>query len=555
MKKTNRQFFCYKFNTDRLKKFNYDIQINFNQAKQNGEIIAIADNQILRTIRDIKHIDYNKDLVEMLYKERDRLKREPNTKQNVEALKEIQLKINHLLFFPEYVTISIDNLSHYDYIFKNGFKINGETYRRLSCSAGQARSSVVLMCCESIIDEVKERLNNGRDETVPIAPSKFNAYFGLYSSATQVVSEPNFIVVSDYSNKVKFKANFVTETNYDKDDIIEIKEIEQEMNRTDGMGLISPKLAKQWAEDLELDYVPSQFIVRQSFLKGLVTVFDVHRFCEEKNNGNYLVKTIYKNEQGDYIYEDLRNYDLILSESQFKLWNSYKSLEQYRDCYHKNNIQWAVAQYSPKEYDEISFLNYQFIQTLDLNQKDIESLCELFVDWIRGVNINNLDYTLLFLTGQNNTEDRIKEYLRSWEIQWIKALIANRNVYKDKYIKEKIYNYIKNIIKRACLGTIPVRGNFEYLVTDPYAYMQYVCGQEPVGLLKQDEFYSNFWNRRNITKVDSMRAPMTHFSEHTPLPLIKNEETEKWYKYCYNGIIVNWHGYEVCEWSGADFDK
>jgi hypothetical protein len=93
---------------------------------------------------------------------------------------------------------------------------------------------------------------------------------------------------------------------------------------------------------LELDYVPCQFIVRQSFLKGLVTVFDMHKFCEEKNNGNYLVKTIYKNENGENIYADLKDYDLIISESQFKLWDSYKGIEHYRECYHKNNIKWSV---------------------------------------------------------------------------------------------------------------------------------------------------------------------------------------------------------------------
>ena len=37
MKKTNRQFFCYKFNTDRLKKFNYDIEIDFDYDNGTSE--------------------------------------------------------------------------------------------------------------------------------------------------------------------------------------------------------------------------------------------------------------------------------------------------------------------------------------------------------------------------------------------------------------------------------------------------------------------------------------------------------------------------------------
>ena len=69
-----------------------------------------------------------------------------------------------------------------------------------------------------------------------------------------------------------------------------------------------------------------------------------------------------------------------------------------------------------------------------------------------------------------------------------------------------------------------------------------------------NEFYSNYWNERNVSLIDGMRAPMTHFSEHTLLPLIKNEETEKWYKHCKYGIILNWHGYETCRFSGSDYD-
>ena len=549
-----RQFYCYKFNTDRLKKFNYDIEIDFNSAKSNGEIIAIADNQILRTIRDIKKIKFDKQMVEDLYSQRNFLKSLPDSKDNVKKIKKIQTQINHLLFFPEYVTIKIDKLSHYDYIFKNGLKINGEKYWRLSCSAGQARTSTVVLCCESIIEEVKEKLNNGRDLNKPIAPSKFNAYFGLYSSATQVVTEPKFVVVPDYNNEVEFKVNYVTETDYDKDDIITLKDFKTKITRTDGMGLISPRLAKQWASDLGLDYTPSQFIIRQSFLKGLVTVFDFHKFCEVKNNENYEIESIYKDKNGNRIKADLRNYDLIISESQFKLWDSYENVEKYIENCHNNNILWGVANYSPEYYDDYVFLNYQFIQSLNLDKDEIKELCSIFKDWISSVGYNNIYYTLLFLVGQHCTETRLKEYLKSWDIYWIRALLSNPNVYKDKYIQEKIYSYLTGIIKRACLGAIPVRGNFQYMVTDPYAYMQFVCGQEPTGLLQEGEFYSNYWNKLGITKVDSMRAPLTHFSEHTPLTLIKNEETEEWYKWCDNGIIVNWHGYEVFRWSGADFD-
>lgn len=548
----NRQFYTMKFHSSALKKHNYNIDLTFNQGKSTNTIIALADNQILRTIRDIRNQDFDKELIESLYKERDLLKKEENNIKNIKKIIKIQEQINHLLYIPDYITVVMDNLSHYKYIYQNGIIINGNLYKRLSCSASQARVSTVVLCNTEIIDEVKKRLNNNRDLTKKLSPSKYNAYFGLYSSATKVVSEPKFIVVKDFINKTTFNTNFVTETDWDLDDEITQIETEQEMNRTDGMGLISPKQAKIWAEELELDYIPSQFCVRQSFIKGMLCVFDIHEFCKEKNNGDYIVDTIYKDENGNYIKADLRDYDVIISESQFKLWDSYSSIEQYITSCHQNKLYWGITQYAPKEAKDILKLNYQFIQTLNLNEQEVERLCSQFVDWINGVNYNNLAYTLLFLLGVNNNEEKIRNFIQSSDNYWLKSLVINPEVRNDKYIRGKIYNLIKTKIKNGCLGSIYVDGNFQVLVSDPYGFMQHVCGQEVTGLLRKDEFYSNYWNNKNITQVDSMRSPLTYRSEHVILNLRKDDETEKWYKYCYLGIIVNYYGHECFNWAGSD---
>lgn len=548
----NHQFYTIKFSSSRLKKYNYDVTMTFNEGKRTEEIVALADNQILRSIRDIRKIDFDKKIIDELYEERNSLKKGKLTKNKLKKINIIQERINHLLYIPDYITVVIDHKSHYEHIFKNGIKFNGSIYKRLSCSASQARVSTVVLCNTEIIDELKDRLNNGRNVNKKFSPSKFNAYFGLYGSSTSLVREPKFIVVPDFINYDRFKTNYVIETDWDKDDIIEEREIELEMNRTDGMGLISPNLAKLWAEDLELDYVPSQFCIRQSFIKGMVCVFDIHEFCEEKNNGNYIVNTIYKDENGNPIKADLRNYDLILSESQFKLWDSYNSIEEYINNYRKNKLYWGVTQFTPKKAKDALKLNYQFIQTLDLDKNDIKELSKQFVDWISGVSYDNIGYMLLFLLGVNNDERKINNFLRSSDNYWLKSLIINKELRNDKFIKNKIYNLIKKQIKNGCLGNIYVDGNFQVIVSDPYGFMQHVCGLEVTGLLKKDEFYSNYWNEKGVKVIDSMRSPMTYRSEHVILNLRKDEETEKWYRYCKLGIILNYHGHEVVNYSGAD---
>lgn len=558
-----RQIYTLKFKSSLLKEFGYKINMEFDEAKKLKCVIALADSQMLRTIREVRGQVIDFDKVEELYTDREIYDKKLSNsksleKEDIEKIvadrNEVQSEIDDMLYVKDYVTVVMESTKDYDYICENGVEINGKIYHRLSCSAGQARKSTIVVCPNDIIDEVVQRLDNDRNKNIPLAASKYNAYFGLSSSATQVVSEPKFIVVKDFENTDTFDVHFVTEAVGNADDLVEDKTVTQTFNRTDGMGLISPRQAKKWADELGLDYIPSQFGLRQSFIKGMLCTFPIHEFCEEINGGNYIVDTIYKDENGNYIKADLRDYDIIISESQFKLWNCYDGVNDYLEKCYKNGLKWGIPQYAPKECKNILKMNYQFLQTLNLNETDIKEICKLFVDWITGVSYDNFEYMLLFLLGVNNTEESINNFLRSSDNYWLKSLVVNPDLKNDKFIRTKIRDLIKNKIKKGCMGDIYVKGNFQTLVSDPYAYMQHVCGIEPTGLLNKDEFYSNYWNERNVKQVDGMRSPLTFRSEHVVMNLKKNIETEKWYRYCKTGIIINWFGHTVQNFGGADFD-
>lgn len=588
----NRPLYIRKYHSGRLKEFGYNISDTFDESKELNEIIGLADSQILRTIRDVRKRIIDKDKLEVLIKTRDlyrtqltyqqskrgikqtavivsklkniktdneltiRMKEKYiNISVNIVEAKRIQDKINRMLFNPDYITVVMDNLKQYDRLYYNGFMVEGELYKRLSCGAGQARVSTVVFGNANIIPEVKSKLDNGRNLEKKFSPSKFNAYFGLYGSATKVVSEPKFIVVKDYENTTSFMANYVIENGWKVDDTVIQKEMKDvPMNRTDGMGLISYRQAEKWANEMELDYVPSQFCIRQSFIKGMLCVFPIHEFCEEINGGNYLVDTIYRDKNGEYIKADIRDYDVIISESQFKLWDSFDNLDTYINNCHKNNLEWGVALVSPKEANRMLKLNYQFIQTLNLSKKEVEKLAEQFVEWISMVSYENAYYMLLFLLGVNNNTNKINNFLSSSEMYWIKSLIANDNVKNDKYIRTKIRELIKSKIENACKGDIYVDGNFQVIVSDPYGFMQHVCGLPVTGLIKPGKSYSNYWNERNVKRVDAMRSPLTYLSEHVILDFQKDDKTEKWFRYCNLGIILDYHGHETFNFAGSDFD-
>ena len=405
------------------------------------------------------------------------------------------------------------------------------------------------MVQEDISEELYRRLNNGR-HSKKLNPSKFNAYLGLSSSATTPVSTPRVCVVSDCLMKRNTLVNYVTEV-YEPlcDDIIERKEVEIEYNYFDGMGLISPQQSEKWSHELELDWIPADWCIRNAWIKGMVCTFPIQEFCEKVNGGNYMVETIYKNEDGSPKMADLRNIDVIISESQFKMAGCYDSYEEYeRNCI-TNKLSWGISKYSPKQDSNNLYLNYQSLQTLKLDDEDIIELCKPTVDWIRGVTRDNVMYTSLFLMGKSVGKNGVINFVNSSDNYWLKSLLVNHDVIKDRYVSDKIYDNIVNKIKSACMGKLVVNGNYQCLVSDPYAMMEHICGLEPNGLLKENEYYSKYWNDRGVSLVDRMRSPLTYRSEHNLLDLKDNEELSHWYRYLNTGIVVNVHGDDVLRWA------
>ena len=129
----NRQFYIYKFESKYLEKNKYNIKLNFKQAKENEQIIAVSDSQMLRSIRDIQQRYVDKYKIELLFKKRDDIKKLPSSKVNSSLIREINKQINMMMFVPEYVSVIISKPAHYKKLFYNGLYINGKKYIRFSC--------------------------------------------------------------------------------------------------------------------------------------------------------------------------------------------------------------------------------------------------------------------------------------------------------------------------------------------------------------------------------------------------------------------------------------
>jgi hypothetical protein len=540
------QFYILKFSSDRLKKSNFNINISLDNARINSEVITINNSELLRTLFRYKNIDFDQNKLENLLSLQKRLKKHENTERNREKLKETIKKIEEILFVEDLVSIEFKHKSHYLNILKRkGFYVNGIKFTPFMASAGMIRRNTALFINNNIKHPLMDILENGRDENVPMVNAKFGAYFSLYSSSTLPVSFPRIAVVADKKIESIRKVNFVTYKGIDEDDDVIEQDYKMITNAWDGQGLITPRLALQWSDELELDYTFSCAIIRAPFTKGLVTVFDLDSFAN-KIAKNRTFKDIY----GDEI--NIGDVDLIISESMFKLSNAYKNTQDFVEKCNSNNLGFSIAKVNQKKEKSSSRTSYQFLQVLDLNDWNIANLCEPTINWFRDISGNSPENMLLYATGEHDFD--LKEFGKL-DIA-VKAILLNPTLARDKYIQNRFIKTISKKKKESYMGSILINANYQFMVADPFYQACHIFNIEHEPLLKDGEHYSEYWLNKGVTKIAGIRSPIVHHSELNILDLQERIDTRKWFQHIHSGIIfpANGIGMDCAIHGGADFD-
>jgi len=538
MKLKDSQLLILKIKTSHIKKAKKNIKLNFEQARDNDEIISLGSSQFSRSLKrycdsqNITNDIYNigGQTVNDIFSKRDRKKY-----QILNAI----------------ISVEIESTNYYDKLnetpkqnnSEKGFLVNDIRYVEYIGTTGGVKNSTVFYIRKDLYEWATKRVDNGRDMDKKFIPSKLQAYKALDMSVSNQIPQPDkFIVVNDC--EVEF-TDSVIELNIDDNERPTEKIIDDypiKLSTNDGFGLISPEFAQKWAENLELDYVPSCFIVRNSFCKGALVVFDFKDFALKKNNGNYKVLDVWKKEQTVY------DADFILTSSMLKLWDSYDSVEDYIENCKKNDHQFCITKIQKEKNDDVRSLNYQFIQPLDLSNDDIEELCSPTLQLIDKIVNGGWEEKLLYLRGTKMTYDKIDHY----EDDFIKAIMINPDMMYDPYVKNRINSMIKKTMTEAKFGKLNVKGNFSILSGDPYALCQSMFGQEITGLLNAGEMYMDYWNKKDINEVVALRAPMSSINNIVKLNLSKNKECEYWYKHMKGCSVINTWDTTTHTLNGAD---
>lgn len=551
-------FYLLKINTSNIIYNDFFIDIDFKTAKEKGLIISLGDNQLLKFIRQINETPFNKDEINSLYMERNELKQLKVSKENSKKIVSIQNKIDELLFVPDLVSLKVDtSKKDYKYICKNGFKvkikINNKTheitYKRLCAGAGQLRRNSSLFVNVDIYDNLEQIMMCGltKNRIGKINLAKFSAYYALYTSATNQIKKPRVCVIKDFEYTLKNQTVSWILDNSDGSKDIENRVIDIEQNAFDGSGIVSVEMAKVWQNDLMLDYIPSSFIIRSAWIKGLVSVFDFKAFASEIANTDK-IKDVWGKEH------NISDIDVILTTSQFKMWKKYTSWDEYMYYHSRYGHIYGVARTNKKENNFITPLNYQYIQSNNFTEDSIKKLADFSINWIKKIMTGDKLYTMLFLIGNqleetdyNIIEKKLNSYIP-------KVLMYDDSILNDSYVRKKINQMIDKKVKQIKIGKLFVEGSYDFCIPDLYALCEHAFGMKVCGLLKPKESWNKRWVDKGSSVVSMMRSPLVAPSENQLMNIYSDEKCEKWYKYIKSGMILNIWDTALMRASDADYD-
>lgn len=538
--------FIYKLHSKQLRDAKWNLKLPLNVALRDYSdcIVSLNDSQILRFIDELNGItDADSKAKEL--KARIRLeKKKPRSRATQNRISMLYQKLYELQYQEDYLCVIMDRNSDYDRANK-GFKVNGVKYKRFLGTNGGIKNSTIVYVSERLYPELKKRLDNGRNPDGKLVPAKLEAYQALICSGSTPITEPDgIIVVDDCVTHFLDNIIMINDECDGEPDLQEIDNYEIEHDDSDGYGLMLPDYSKLVNFELTgaIDKTISGMNTRYAWTKGMVYTFDYIEFAE-KVAGTYMVKDAWGT------MRDVRKSQVILTTSMLKLWDSYDSWEDYyRNC-KENHYQFSTPKITPEELDSVRNTNYQFLQSYEFTDEELQELCKPTIDEIKDVLGFDYRKSIAFLAGYGTSG--MKPFDREHAVQ---ALMIEPQMINDPFIRHKIMNMIDTRIKMAKRGAIQIDANYTMISGDPYALAQSMFGLEVTGLLKSGELYHKYWIDKGSTELACFRAPMTCHNNIRKMKLRNDDIVAHWYQYITTAIVLNAWDSACDAMNGADKD-
>lgn len=513
-------------------------------------IVSLNESQCLRFIDEINGTSDRTAKVRSIQKTIKQIKKLPKSRENKKLIENNYEYLYNLQFQKDYMCVIMNCKSDYDRA-NLGFTIsfgNGCTikYKRLLGTNGGIKNSTIVYVNENIYDELKKRIDNGRNKSKEFVPAKLEAYQALVCSGSTPLPLPKgFIVVKDCITKFKEDVYLIDDSEDGEPKLTYEKDYEIEHDDSDGFGLMLPSYSQRVNEYLNGNSnTIAGMNTRFAWTKGMLYTFDFIEFAEKIAN-NYVVTDVWGQKR------DVRDAEVILTESMLKLWDSYDSWEDYYENCMQNHYQFSCAKTTPEELESIRFTNYQFLQSYEFTDDELYELCKPAIDEIKDVIGFDYRKSLAFLAGFGLND---KNVFKGDTESYVKALMIEPKLIDDPFVRRKIYNMIRTRIEMGMRGAFLIDANFAMISGDPYALAQKIFGLKVTGLLKKGEVYHKYWSDKGSLEIVCFRAPMTCHNNIRKMKLNCSDEVNYWYKYIDSVLVYNAWDSSCESMNGADKD-
>lgn len=536
------QRYVYKIRTSRLRRKKWNLQLSISDARENQELIALSESQIMRWIDELNGITNPELHISDIRSQIKKLKKEENLSISRPKIKKLYTELDSYQFKKDYVCVVIDKVKDFEYIYKNGFTINGIKYRWLLGTTGGVKNNTLVFVNEKLLPDLRTRIDNGRNTNMKFAPAKLEAYIALVCSSSTPVSMPNgIVVVHDCITHFKSDVIELDDTGLDQPSMKYIKDKDVELIDSDGYGLAMPQLMQRWGEEIHEDFLLPGCVIRNSFCKGAVFPVDFQEFAA--NHGFTEITDVWGNTY------NINEVELILTESMLKLWESYSSIENYLENCEKNHYTFAITKSSEESLENVRTMNYQFLQSYDFTDEEIDELIAPTVNEIKDILADDYRKTVLYAKGVGLNANSVQHLDNSFAT----ALMIEPDMVNDPFIKSQIRSMIRKRIDDAKVGVLKVPANYSLVSGDPYSLCQSMFGMEVTGLLKAGQVYSKYWIDKGVEEIVSFRAPMTSHNNIRKLQVVHNKMMDEFYQYMTTPTIFN--SWDTCADAMNGFDK
>lgn len=348
-----------------------------------------------------------------------------------------------------------------EYVYQNGFDIDGIHYVRWMRSGGSARVGKVLFINEVLLHRMDLASNAKVNLSKEVDLASYEAYRSLMLStkidAIEIKPE-NILLISDWESVFKEKCN-VTKVKRDKL-VTKMEEIEVRNSIWDGQSLIDPSIMGKYSDK-------GMVLLRNVMFKSCCFNANIQDWF--RDNGITDISQL----NGQTVATDIKDIKLITTPSSIK-YKKFGKGTWFEDWLKLADNMYGIVKYEkPPKHKKQTMVSthYQLINTLNLFSSDIEELIK--------PSINNINQVIL---EPNEMLDYCSDYVNdSDSIQTKKELvykllktnldIANTSFYANltKKIKEEMRGDIKQ-------GRILVDGNYSTLCGNPIEMLQHAIG-------------------------------------------------------------------------------